>query len=136
MELKTLMMAGLPSISAFPEGDNMFHWAASIDGVNGTVYEGYTYKLSMKFHNNYPFVAPTIKFESPIFHPNVDQHGNICLDILNEAWSCNYDVKSVLLSLQSLLGDPNNASPLNTQASTLWASQEKYREKVVQFHKD
>ena len=30
----------------------------------------------------YPYSPPVVKFETPCFHPNVDQHGNICLDIL------------------------------------------------------
>ena len=44
-----------------------------------------------------------VKFETPCFHPNVDTHGNICLDILKEKWSALYDVRTVLLSIQSLL---------------------------------
>jgi len=91
------------------------------------VYEGLTYKLSLAFPNDYPFKAPTVKFETPCFHPNVDQFGNICLDILKEKWSSVYDVRAVLLSIQSLLGEPNNASPLNAQAAQLWDNQEEYK---------
>ena len=82
-----------------------------------TVYEGATYKLSLKFPQNYPYAAPTVKFETPCFHPNVDQHGNICLDILKEEWSAIYNVSTILISIQSLLGEPNNASPLNPYAA-------------------
>jgi ubiquitin-conjugating enzyme E2 C len=91
------------------------------------VYEGLTYKLSLAFPNDYPFKAPTVKFETPCFHPNVDQFGNICLDILKEKWSSVYDVRAVLLSIQSLLGEPNNASPLNAQAAQLWDNQDEYQ---------
>ena len=55
-----------------------------------------------------------------VFHPNVDAGGKICLDILSEKWSAAYSVHTLLLSLQSLLGEPNNASPLNQAAATLW----------------
>lgn len=96
----------------------------------GTVYNGLSYKLSLKFPAEYPFKAPTVKFETPCFHPNVDQHGNICLDILKEKWSAAYSVRTVLLSIQSLLGEPNNDSPLNTYAAKLWDQQEEY-EKVL-----
>jgi ubiquitin-conjugating enzyme E2 C len=75
-------MSGSKSVSAFPDGDNLFEWVATIEGSAGTVYEGLTYKLAMKFPADYPFSAPTITFTTPCFHPNVDQFGNICLDIL------------------------------------------------------
>ena len=68
------------------------------------MYEGLTYKLSLEFPCGYPYKAPTVKFDTPIFHPNVDNGGNICLDILKEKWSALYDVRTILLSLQSLLG--------------------------------
>ena len=68
------------------------------------VYESLKFKLSLEFPSRYPYVAPTVKFVTPIFHPNVDQDGNICLDILKEKWSALYDVSSLLMSLQILLG--------------------------------
>lgn len=45
-----------------------------------------------------------LQFTSPCFHPNVDLSGNICLDILKQQWSALYDVRAILLSIQSLLG--------------------------------
>ena len=93
-------------------------------------------KLSLAFPNDYPFKAPTVKFETPCFHPNVDQFGNICLDILKEKWSSVYDVRAVLLSIQSLLGEPNNASPLNAQAAQMWDNQEEYKKTLHKKYKD
>ena len=46
------------------------------------MYEGLTYQLSVSFSEKYPYEAPTVKFETACFHPNVDTAGNICLDIL------------------------------------------------------
>ena len=100
------------------------------------VYEGLTYKLSLAFPNDYPFKAPAVKFETPCFHPNVDQFGNICLDILKEKWSSVYDVRAVLLSIQSLLGEPNNASPLNAQAAQMWDNQEEYKKTLHKKYAD
>ena len=57
--------------------------------------------------------------------------GDICLDILQDKWSCVYNVRSVLLSILSLLADPNTASPLNPQAAALWdADQTQYKTHV------
>ncbi|RNA21740.1 ubiquitin-conjugating enzyme E2 C [Brachionus plicatilis] len=109
-ELMSLMMSGEKGVSAFPDGDNLFKWIGTIQGPIGTVYEGLEYRLILDFPNGYPIVAPKVKFESSCFHPNVDENGNICLDILREKWSATYDVLSILLSVQSLLGDPNIAN--------------------------
>jgi len=67
------------------------------------VYDGLSYKLVLEFPSGYPYKAPTVKFETPCYHPNVDGSGNICLDILKEKWSALYDVRTILLSVQSLL---------------------------------
>ncbi|KAI3773896.1 hypothetical protein L1987_48435 [Smallanthus sonchifolius] len=63
------------------------------------------YKLSLLFPNDYPFKPPKVKFETGCFHPNVDVLGNICLNILQDKWSSAYNVISILISIQSLLGE-------------------------------
>ncbi|XP_008800238.1 ubiquitin-conjugating enzyme E2 20-like [Phoenix dactylifera] len=134
-ELMALMMCGDPGISAFPEGDNIFCWKGTITGGKDTVYEGMVYKLSLSFPNDYPFKPPKVKFENVCFHPNVDLNGGICLDILQDKWSSAYDVRTILLSIQSLLGEPNNESPLNPQAAALWNNQEEFRKIVEKTYK-
>jgi ubiquitin-conjugating enzyme E2 C len=125
-----MMMNQDKSISAFPQGENLFEWGGTITGPAGTVYEGMTFKLSLTFPSDYPMLPPTIKFVTPCYHPNVDTAGHICLDILKEKWSPAYTINTALLSLQTLLGDPNNDSPLNAHAAGLWDDQAEYREVV------
>uniref|UniRef100_A0A674IS88 Ubiquitin conjugating enzyme E2 C n=1 Tax=Terrapene triunguis TaxID=2587831 RepID=A0A674IS88_9SAUR len=91
------------------------------------VYEALRYKLSLEFPDGYPYNAPTVKFLTPCYHPNVDTQGNICLDILKDKWSALYDVRTILLSIQSLLGEPNVESPLNTHAAELWKNQAAFK---------
>jgi ubiquitin-conjugating enzyme E2 C len=65
--------------------------------------------MELKFADTYPFTAPLVVFISKVFHPNVHEPtGSICLDILKDKWSPSLDVRTVLLSIQSLLGEPNN----------------------------
>ncbi|KAK9452316.1 ubiquitin-conjugating enzyme/RWD-like protein [Limtongia smithiae] len=137
-ELMQLMMSSVPGISAFPVSDaNLSQWTGTIAGPSGTYYEGQTYKISMSFPANYPYSAPVIKFVSPMFHPNVDMAGHICLDILKEKWSAVYNVQTILLSLQSLLGEPNNASPLNAQAAELWdGNPAEYKRLLMVYYKE
>ncbi|CAJ1976773.1 unnamed protein product [Sphenostylis stenocarpa] len=130
-ELMALMMSGGDlGVSAFPDGESIFTWIGTIEGGKGTLYEGLSYKLSLRFPLDYPFKPPQVKFETMCFHPNVDQFGNICLDILQDKWSSAYDCRTILLSIQSLLEEPNLESPLNSYAATLWNDKEDYRRMV------
>jgi ubiquitin-conjugating enzyme E2 C len=138
-ELMALMMSTEKGISAFPEGENFFKWIGTITGPHDTVYMGQKYKLLLEFPTNYPYTAPAVKFLTPCFHPNVDPNGSICLDILKEKWSALYDVRTILLSIQSLLGEPNNESPLNSTAAQMWSNQTEYKKYLDDYfekHKD
>ncbi|CAN6568597.1 unnamed protein product [Malus baccata var. baccata] len=134
-ELMSLMMSGGDlGVSAFPEGESIFTWVGTIEGGKGTMYEGFSYKLSLRFPLDYPFKPPQVKFDTMCFHPNVDQFGNICLDILQDNWSSAYDCRTILLSIQSLLGEPNPESPLNSYAAALWSNKEDFvRNDVLGF---
>ncbi|KJA27298.1 hypothetical protein HYPSUDRAFT_131405 [Hypholoma sublateritium FD-334 SS-4] len=136
-ELMTLMMSASPGISAFPKHDgNLFEWVGTIEGPSETIYAGLTFKISISFPANYPYVAPSIKFDTPCYHPNVDITGGaICLDILQDKWSAVYSVQTILLSLQSLLGEPNNASPLNPDAAGLWNNATAFKAQLMKHYR-
>jgi ubiquitin-conjugating enzyme E2 C len=102
-----LMMSTPPGISAFPSPSSLLVWTATLAGPEATPYADLNFKLRLEFPANYPYAPPTVIFRTPIYHPNVDFSGRICLDILKEKWSAAMNVQSVLLSLQSLLGEPN-----------------------------
>ena len=91
----SLMMSGDKGISAFPDGDNLLSWVGTVEGPKDSVYEGLKFKLRLEFPAGYPYQSPTVRFSTPCFHPNVDTHGNICLDILKEKWSALYEVSDV-----------------------------------------
>jgi ubiquitin-conjugating enzyme E2 C len=155
-----IMMHPTPGISAFPSDENMTTWTATVAGPSETPYANLTFKLSMEFGGNYPYSPPTVLFKTPIYHPNVDFSGRICLDILKDKWSAGMSVSSVLLSLQSLLGEPNkyvyapvragiavtlesnqrlivnSSSPLNGQAAELWdKDMAEFKKHVLARHK-
>jgi len=136
-ELMTLMLSSSPGISAFPKNDgNLFEWVGTIEGPVGTIYAGLTFRISISFPSNYPYVAPAIKFDTPCYHPNVDiTVGTICLDILQDKWSAVYSVQTILISLQSLLGEPNNASPLNPDAAALWNAPDAFKSQLMKYYR-
>lgn len=107
-------------ISGAPCADNIMVWNAVIFGPADTPFEDGTFKLVLTFEESYPNKPPHVKFLSRMFHPNVYNTGELCLDILQNRWSPTYDVAAILTSIQSLLHDPNPNSPANAEAAGLY----------------
>jgi ubiquitin-conjugating enzyme E2 D/E len=111
VELKDLRKDPPTSCSAGPKGDDMFAWEGCIFGPEDTPYHGGVFKLSIQFPVDYPFRAPHVRFLTKIYHPNINATGLICLDILKGQWSPALTISKVLLSICSLLSDPNPDDP-------------------------
>lgn len=125
----------LPGILAFPASDSCLTiWTAIITGPVKTPYEKLNFEVNLKFPPSYPFKPPIVKFITKTFHPNIDAKGNVCLDILKNKWSAVYNIRTVLISLQVLLVNPNNDSPLNWAAAELWGESEKYRKQILEIY--
>ena len=99
----------------------------------------------MIFPSDYPFSPPTFIFTPAIFHPNVYKDGRLCISILHrsgdatsgepdgETWSPAQTVETVLISIVSLLSDPNISSPANLDAAIAWSKdREGFNERVLQ----
>ena len=101
--------------------DNLFEWVGTILGPTNSPYSGGIFRLSIKFPDTYPFKPPKIKFITKILHPNINRYGSICLDILNTNWSPVLNISKVLLSICSLLTDPNVNDPLNSSIAKIYS---------------
>lgn len=113
------------------ETDDIMHWYAKIMGPPETPFEGGVFKLEFKFHSDYPVKPPSVKFLTNMFHPNIYRDGKICVDILQSEWTPAQNIRSILVSIRSLLMDPNPNSPANRDAAKLFVSNlEEYNNRV------
>ncbi|XP_036192683.1 ubiquitin-conjugating enzyme E2 D1 isoform X2 [Myotis myotis] len=103
-ELSDLQRDPPAHCSAGPVGDDLFHWQATIMGP--------------------------IAFTTKIYHPNINSNGSICLDILRSQWSPALTVSKVLLSICSLLCDPNPDDPLVPDIAQIYKSDKEKRSHV------
>ncbi|KAK6154511.1 hypothetical protein DH2020_008759 [Rehmannia glutinosa] len=98
--------------AAGPVGEDMFHWQATIMGPSDSPFSGGLFLVTIHFPPDYPFKPPKVSFKTKVYHPNINSNGSICLDILKEQWSPALTISKVLLSICSLLTDPNPDDPL------------------------
>merc|ERR1712176_242422 len=92
---------------------NPRHFFIKLQGPSDTPYSGGEFELEMFLGKEYPMHPPSVRFLTPVFHPNVDNLGRICLDILAHKWSPALTIGSVLLSLEVLLPAPNPDDPID-----------------------
>eukprot|EP01129_Flabellula_baltica_P010875 TRINITY_DN4659_c0_g1_i2.p1 TRINITY_DN4659_c0_g1~~TRINITY_DN4659_c0_g1_i2.p1 ORF type:complete len:186 (+),score=62.96 TRINITY_DN4659_c0_g1_i2:233-790(+) len=99
----------------------------------------------MTFPDDYPMSPPSLKFLSDFWHPNVYPDGGVCISILHppgedemsgerpeERWLPTQTVSTILLSVISMLADPNISSPANVDASVEWRTdRERYLERTA-----
>jgi ubiquitin-protein ligase len=125
-------------IALFPNESNIQNFHGSIIGPVGTPYAGLKYELDIKIGNDYPMKAPIVRFIGPkIYHPNVNASGDICLDILKDGWAPTLSLSKMMMSICSLLNDPNPSSPLNSTAAYDWINnKQKYQEEVLRLWRE
>ncbi len=119
-ELSELAKDPPANCSAGPIDDDMYHWQATIVGPSDSPYQGGLFFLNIHFPIDYPFKPPKVTFITKIYHPNINSNGGICLDILKDQWSPALTISKVLLSISSLLTDPNPDDPLVPDIANLF----------------
>jgi len=126
-------------IIELPDEANIYKWYIFMKGPPDTPYDGGIFKLEMNFPKDYPNTPPEVKFLTDVWHPNVYTDGKVCISILHvpdpmnsqesadECWRPIHTSESIVMSIISMLADPNISSPANVDAS------KEYRDKKDAF---
>jgi ubiquitin-conjugating enzyme E2 G2 len=142
-EYKQLINDPPDGISAGPaDEDNFFEWECLIQGPEDTPYEGGLFPAALSFPQDYPLSPPVMKFTCPMYHPNVYKDGTVCISILHppgddpnmyetaeERWSPIQSVEKILISVMSMLAEPNDESGANIDASVSRGANGRYSAK-------
>jgi len=138
-EYKSLTTNPPEGITAGPiNEEDFFRWEAVIMGPPDTPYESGCFEAVLTFPIDYPLKPPKMVFISEIWHPNVYPNGEVCISILHEPgedphhyessverWSPVQSVEKILLSVVSMLAEPNDESPANIEAAKMWRDDRK-----------
>jgi len=145
-ELVRLTQEPVPGFTVEPASDDLFTWIVGMYGPPATIYEGGYFKARLRFPETYPMDPPSMVMIAPMWHPNIFEDGRLCISILHppgddptsgelasERWNPTQSVATVLLSVISMLNEPNISSPANVDASVMYRNQrDEYNIRVLQ----
>ena len=120
-----------PCSAGLIDNSDYYHWQAIIAGPDDSLYAGGLFFLNTHIPVDYPFKPPKVTFSTRIYHPNINTHGSICMDILNSQWCPALTISKVLLSISSLLTDPNHEDPLVPKIAHLYKTDKKKYEETA-----
>jgi len=100
-------------------------------------YNKGAFRIEVNFPAEYPFKPPKVNFKSKIYHPNVDEKGQVCLPIISaENWKPATKTDQVIESLINLVNEPEPEHPLRADlAEEYQKDRKKFMKNAEEFTK-
>ena len=124
-EMIKLSQNKIPEISIMAHPENYRYFLCAMEGPSDSPYQGGIFYVEIFLSKQYPMKPPKVRFLTPMFHPNIDRLGRICLDIVKDKWTPALTLSRVMLHLQLLLISPNPHDPLDQSIADLWKMNQK-----------
>jgi ubiquitin-protein ligase len=128
--------------SVNPRENNFLIWDFMLIGPSDCYYEGGIFDGRIEFPQDYPIKPPKVIFNN-ILHPNIHTNGDVCISILHqgtdqfgyekdyERWNPSHGIDSIMMSILSMISEPNFESPANIDCSKLWKDEpNKYKQLI------
>merc|ERR1719296_106438 len=120
-------------IHIFPAGDDLGFWRALIEGPSGTPFEGGVFLLNVVIPEAYPLSPPKITFETPVYHCNVSDSGQLCVDILKDSWSPALTIPKALETIRVLLKKPDTNNALRQWIAEITLANQQHGEADTRY---
>lgn len=127
-------------ICVTPRDDSLKVLEVNILGPENSPYKNGLFNLEITISDNYPFYPPSIKFSTKIYHPNIDEEGRICMDLIKTPpkgqWRPTIGIEGLLIAIRMLLQNPNPDDPLMPEiAEEFKYNRKEFDRKVEEFVK-
>uniref|UniRef100_A0A670K1M0 E2 ubiquitin-conjugating enzyme n=1 Tax=Podarcis muralis TaxID=64176 RepID=A0A670K1M0_PODMU len=104
---------------------NLLTWQGLIVPDNPPYDKG-AFRIEINFPAEYPFKPPKITFKTKIYHPNIDEKGQVCLPVISaENWKPATKTDQVIQSLIALVNDPQPEHPLRADLAEEYSKDRK-----------
>ncbi|KAJ4503131.1 hypothetical protein HRR77_008557 [Exophiala dermatitidis] len=133
-EIQDIVSHPHPSYDVYVSESNMAFWKIVLEGPDESSYEGGTFVFYLDMGEHYPLRAPSGRFLTRIFHPNINRHGRICHSIFDRNWTVDTTNKQVLDTVFGLLLVPEFTDPINTTVTLDYYWDEVAFKEQVQQH--
>jgi ubiquitin-conjugating enzyme E2 L3 len=109
---------------------NLLQWQGVLVPEKEPYNKG-AFRIQIDFPAEYPFRPPKITFQTKIYHPNVDEKGQVCLPIIApENWKPATKTDQVVSALLQLINEPEPDHPLRAELA------EEYQKERKKFMKN
>nr|XP_040224041.2 ubiquitin-conjugating enzyme E2-18 kDa isoform X3 [Anopheles coluzzii] len=135
-ETNLLLWTGL-IVPAVPE--IRYHWEPTKNRLSNfrdnVPYNKGAFRIEINFPAEYPFKPPKISFKTKIYHPNIDEKGQVCLPIISaENWKPATKTDQVIQALIELVNDPEPEHPLRADLAEEFLKDRKKFTKNAEEH--
>jgi len=109
-------------VTVTPAEDNMRLWSVVIAGPPDSPYAKGTFKVKIEFPEEFPFKAPSLTFQTKVYHPGINDEGQICVPVLREQWKPTVTISSILHTVYDKLANPSADDPYEADIAALLKS--------------
>ncbi|CAF3816796.1 unnamed protein product [Rotaria sp. Silwood1] len=100
---------------------------------NCDIYKDGSIRIQLIIGPEYPFKAPKVLIRSPIYHPNIDRNGEVCLELLSNitSWTPTTSFISIIEEVTKIIDEPSNDNIKHPEAASLFNTNRKEYERIA-----